>query len=51
MAQTQALPHFCSELCATEAQEAGTYEGRWVNTESDAYLNAHPDAEEHCDWC
>lgn len=45
------LPHFCSDLCAREAYEAGGYEGEWVDTESEAYLNAHPDAPELCDWC
>jgi hypothetical protein len=45
------LPHYCSQMCANEAHEAGAHGGEWVHTESEAYLDAHPDAEERCDWC
>lgn len=48
------LPHFCSDLCAREALEAGTYEGAWVDTESDEYQNSLSDdaeSNERCDWC
>ena len=48
---TSSLPHYCSYECAAEAREAGAYEGEWVYTESAGYLDAHPDAEERCDWC
>jgi len=51
MARTHTLPHYCSQLCANEAHEAGAHSGEWVDTESEAYLDAHPDAEERCDWC
>jgi hypothetical protein len=45
------LPHYCSSICANEAEEAGAHEGEWVDTESEEYLNAHPDMPELCDWC
>jgi len=45
------LPHYCSYLCAGEAYEAGAHEGEYVDTESEDYLEAHPDAPERCDWC
>ena len=46
------LPHYCSDLCANEAYAAGVFDGTaWVYTESEEYLDAHPDAPERCDWC
>ena len=46
------LPHYCSDLCAREAYDAGAHEGEWVNTESEEYLaTLDDDAEESCDWC
>jgi hypothetical protein len=50
-ATTRELPHYCSQMCATEAYEAGAHHGEWVHTESEDYLNAYPEAEERCDWC
>ena len=46
-------PKLCSWLCAGEWAEAHgvPYKTlKWVDTESEAYLEAHGD-EEHCDWC
>lgn len=50
-ATTRELPRYCSFLCADEAYAAGAHEGVWVDTESEEWLNAHPEAEECCDWC
>jgi len=45
------LPHYCSYFCAGEAYDAGAHEGEYVDTESEDYLDAHPDAPDRCDWC